>query len=805
MTTLARDVRFAWRTLLKNPVFTAVSILTLALGIGANSAIFSLIHAALLRPLPFPEPDRLAFIWEETSMFGLKDSPVALGNYQDWRARNSVFAEMGALEPSSFRLTGAGEPRQVQGYLVTAGALRTLGVKPILGRWFRDDEDRNGAPRTAVVSYGLWKSALAGDRAAVGRALEINDEKYTLVGVMPPAFRFPGSDTELWTPLGAVFSPVDMDNHGRHNAMVVGRLKPGMTLARANEEIRNIAAGQQKERPRTNGGVSAFVAPLRDHFISDVRPTLRALAGAVGFVLLIACANIANLLLSRASNRTREIAVRAAIGGGRWQIARQLLTENLMLAAAGGALGLVGAAAGARLLEKLLPEAIVSMSPVAVDGAVLAFTLGISALTALLFGLAPLLQLFRVDLNQLLKQGGARHGIRSGSRRTQRALVIAEVALAFVLVTGAALAIQGFVRLRSVNPGFETRNILTLKTLLAARQYRDPARRQAFYDETLRRVKVLPGVESAGFTLGAPVVFKGWVNGIIVEGRPLPAIGQFANANYRVVTPDYMQTIGAPLRAGRYLSDYDGPKAPRVALINETMKRQFWPGEEALGKRFRMSSGAPWITVAGVVGDFHQSGLDVAPKPETYLPVAQETTPISGLVIRTHGDPEALAAAVRREIHAVDRGVPITDVRSMEQVLDREVFQRRGQTTLIAAFAICALLLAALGVYGVLAYLVARRTQEIGVRVALGARPLDVLMTVAGQGLALSAVGIALGAAVSVVVTRALSKLLFGVSPRDPATLAGVAALLLLTAAAASYLPARRAMRVDPVVALREE
>jgi putative ABC transport system permease protein len=805
MTRLAQDLRYAWRTLRKSPVFAAVALVTLALGIGANTAIFTLINAALLRPLPFPGPERLALVWEDTSMFGLKDSPVALGNYVEWRARNRVFQQMGALEQRTFRLTGIGEAQQIQGSVVTASLLETLAVQPALGRLFREDEDRPGAPKTAILSDGLWRRGSGGDPGIVGRTVEVDDEKHVVVGVMPAGFRFPDGENEIWLPVGTYYTLADFADKGRHNWMAVARLKPGVSMARANEDIRAIARRLEHDFPQTNERVGAFVAPLRDHFVADLRTALMVLAGAVGFVLLIACANIANLLLSRASNRRREVAIRAAIGASRARVVRQLLTENLLLAGCGGLCGFAIAVWGVKFLAKTLPAGIAAMSAVTVDSRVLGFTLAVSLITGAAFGLAPALEMLRVDLHQMLKQGGARQGTAAGLRGVRGGLVISQVALAFVLAMGAALFLQSFARLRGMDPGFRTGNILTMKTPLLGRQYRDPMKRAAFYDQVLERVASLPGVISAGFTNGIPLVVKGNVIGFTIEGRPRLAPNVFSNANFRVVSADYLRTMGISLRQGRPLDLHDTADAPPVALINEAMKRKFWPDESAIGKRFQFGSSRPWVTIVGVVSDIRQSGLDTPPRPEMYLPGAQARTPLTGLAIRTSGDPRGLATSVRRVIRSVDMDVPVTDVRTMEEVLNREVFQRRVHTLLLSLFAAVALGLASLGIYGVLAYLVSQRTQEIGIRMALGAGPRDVLLAVAGQGIGLSAAGVALGVAGALALNHAVSQLLFGVSATDPLTFAAVASLLLAVASVASYVPAQRAMRIDPILALREE
>jgi putative ABC transport system permease protein len=621
---------------------------------------------------------------------------------------------------------------------------------------------------------------------------------------MPSGFRFPDSSNELWAPVGTVYTPRDLTDKGRHNSMVVARLRRGVTIEQANDEMHAVAARLQQQFPRTNTDVGAFVAPLRDHFVAGIRPMLAMLAGAVGFLLLIACANIANLLLSRGVGRRREIAIRTALGASRRQVVGQLLTESLLLAGAGGLCGIAVAWIGVAFLTRLLPTGIAAMASLAVDTRVLAFTTAASVMTGLGFGLVPALEMMRVDVQQMLKEAGAKQGTPRSGRGVRGVLVVSEVALACVLTIGAALFIQSFVRARGIDPGFRAANILTLKTPLSSKAYRDSSRRAAFYAQVLERVSSLPGVVSAGFTNGVPLVVKGWVNGFTIEGRSMPA-GTITNANYRIVTEDYLRTIGIPLREGRYLDSRDTPESAPVVLINEAMKRKFWPSEDAVGKRLRFGRSSPWVTIVGVVGDIRQAGLEQASRPELYLSSSQDPSPLSGLAIRTRVDPIRLASAVRREIQAVDKDIPIIDVRSMDDVLDREVSQRRAQMLLLSIFAASALLLASIGIYGVLAYLVSQRTQEIGIRVALGASARDVLFTVAGQGLVLSIAGVVLGIAAALALSRVVSSLLFGVSPSDPPTFAAVAALLMGVAAVASYVPARRATRIDPMLALRGE
>ena len=805
MARLLQDVTYAARTLRKAPVFTAVAVLTIALGVGANAAIFSLISTVLLRPLPFPEPGRLAFVWEDTAMFGLKDSVVALANYVDWRDENRVFRQMGAIETNLFTAVGAGEPLAIEGGTVTASLFPTLGVRPVLGRGFRDEEDRPTSEKTVILSDGLWRRIFGGDPAVIGRTLNLNDANHTIVGVMAPGFRFPDTDTELWVPVGTRYQAAEYRNRGRHNWMVAARLAPGVSLEHANSEIHAIAGRLEQRYPNTNRGVGAFVAPMREHFVGETRSLLLILSAAVGFVLLIACVNIANLLLARAGNRKREIAIRTAIGAGRRQLIRQLLTESLLLSLAGGIGGLALAFWSRQFLVKLVPDGISGLTALRLDARVLAFTLAISVLTGIAFGLFPALRAMRVDLNHVLKQGGGRQTAGRGSRLVEHSLVVVEVALAFVLVTGAGLMLQAFVHLRHVDPGFRARNLLAVRVRMPARLYQDDARRNAFLDESLRRIQALPGVVSAGFTLGMPIAFKGWVNGFAIEGQTTLAAGQYSNSNYRVITPGYLATLGVPLRAGRGIDVHDRLGAPYVAVVNEAFERKFWPSGSAVGKRFRFGDKLPWTTIVGVIGDIHQAGLAAAPRPEMYLPAAQTPNPTDWLAVRTAGDPSRLAASIRRKLRAVDSTLPIRDVSTMEQILDREVFHHRAEALLLAAFAALALLLASVGIYGVLAYMVAQRTGEIGIRMALGARPSAVLFAVAGQGVALSALGVAAGTVAALALTRLLSKVLFGITATDPLTFAATAALLLLVAALASYWPARRAMRVDPIVALREE
>jgi putative ABC transport system permease protein len=801
---ILHDLRYALRYLRKSRGFTTVAVLTLGIGIGANTAVFSLINAVLLRPLAYEDPDRLVLVWESAPFFGLRDSPVAPANYVDWRARSRSFDDMGAMEERGYRLLGEGTPEVVPGSLVTAGLLRALRTRPLLGRIFRDDEDRPGAPKVALIGEGFWRRRFGADPGIVGKTIALGAEKHTIVGVLAAGTEPPGEYSgrlgEVWTPLGGTYKPAEMAARGRHNWMVIARLKPGVTLAQADAEMKTIGASLAREHPDTNEKVGAFVAPLRDHFVSSSRRVLVILVGSVAFVLLIACSNLANLLLSRAANRSKEVAVRAALGAGPWQLVRQSFCESLLLCAAGSAAGVLLASATFGFLAHLAPGDMAGLKALSLDWRVLAFTAAIAILTAVVFSLVPLLQVRRLDVSKSLKQSARTLAAASGSRRVRALLICSQVALAFVLLIGAALLIQTLARLRGVDPGFRTSDVLTL-LVPPPETPRDHAHIVAFQREVLRRVEAIPGVASAGFTNHIPLSIKGDISGIGAEGRDAK---QHFQCNFRMAGPGYLRTMGIPLRRGRDIQETDVHDAPLVVLINETLARTLWPGQDPIGRRLLFE---PEVSaqVVGVVGDIHSSGLDVPPKPEFYISALQSPyTPFS-LAIHTNVEPLSLAAAVRRAIWSVDPDQPIADVASMDQILDKEVFSRRVQTDLLAAFALVALLLAAVGLYGVLAYQVGTRIPEIGVRMALGAAPSDVLGSVVGQGVRLAAIGVVAGAAGALALSRLIAGFLFGVSSSDPATYAVVAFVLLGTAAVAGYIPARRAMRVDPVTVLRQE
>jgi len=810
MGALAQDFRYGVRMLRRSPGFTAVAIVTLALGIGANTAIFSVVDAVLLRPLPFHDPDRLVMVWEDATHVGFPRNTPAPANYLDWKAQNHTFDDLAALRSRSFNLTGEGDPEQLDARAVTANMFPLLGVKPALGRTFLEAEDQPGAPNVAVVSYGLWQRRFGGEAALVGRPIHLNGEKYVVVGVMPAGFQFPEKGTDVWTPMA--FTGEERAARNSHYLRVVGRLKPGVSLERAQVDMDTIARRLQQDYPRSNTNVGALVITLREQMVGrEIQSGLIVLLAAVGCVLLIASANVANLLLARAAGRRREIAVRAALGAGKARLARQLLTEGLALAALGGVAGVLLAGWSFDFLSGLVPGPLAGAAAVGLNGKVLGFTALASLLAAVFFGVAPVLQAGRVDLREALQEGGGRGAAGARLRGPLALLVISEVALAMVLLIGAGLLLQTFARLRGIDPGFRAGNLLTMTTALPRTKYAGLPQRAAFYEQVLARVRSLPGVASAGFVSFLPLTQRGGTQGFVIEGRPEPPPGEVVETNFRIVTPDYLRTMGIPLRHGRHLEDRDDAETLPVVVVNEAMARRHWPGENALGKRFRLGgneSESPWLIIVGVAGDVRQMGLEVPGRAEMYVPYRQVAPFLFAprdLAIRTAGDPLSLAAAVRREIWAVDKEQPVSRVRTMEEILEIEVSQRRFQTSLLTVFAALALLLAALGIYGVLAYGVTQRTGEIGVRLALGAGQSQVVRLVVGQGLQLAGLGVLLGLAASFAVTRLLDKLLFGVIPTDLGTFAAVTFGLLAIAALASYLPAQRAARVDPMTALRAQ
>ena len=806
---LKQDVGYALRGVRRAPAFAAVVVATLALGIGSTTALFSVVNGVLLRPLPYRAPDELMAIYTRFQVLGLERANVSEPEYRDVQTL-SAFRSAAAMSSGDVTITGSGEPEQVKGVYATASFFPTLGTPTLVGRPFSAAEDRPGRDQVVVLAHGYWQRRFGGDPAAVGRTMITDGAARTIVGVMPPQFTFWEGD--LFLPLA--FDPDSVAGRGAHNYSAIGRLAPGASPQQAEAQLRALTARLRRDYPtsyRADAAFELFGVPLHESMVGAVRPALRVLSGAVGLVLLIACANAANLLLVRGEGRQRELAVRAALGAGRRRVVRQLLTESALLALVAGALGLLAAAWGVRALLAVNPDALPRAQSVTIDGVVAAVAVALSLLAGLLFGTAPALQVTRHDLQGVLR-GGGRGG--SGAHRSalRRFLVVSEVALAIVVVIAGGLLLRSFLALRAVDSGVDASSVLTFSTSLPESRYPRP-RVEPTYARLLDEVRALPGVTAAGGVWLLPFAGRESNWDVKVEGREQPPGAADPSPRPQILTPGALEAMRMPVLRGRTLTASDDARAPLVGLVNETMARTLWPGADALGKRFRLSGDStPWITVVGVVRDARSSGLQRPPLAEFYVPHAQFSALSGGFVLRSMSivvraarDPVSLADPVRRVLRAADPDLAVADVRTMRQVVDRSVAQPRFTMLLLVVFGGVALLLATVGVYGVISYSVAQRTRELGIRIALGARRAHLVRLVLGQGLGLAGVGVAVGVVAALAATRLLSSLLFGVSPTDPATFAAIALLLLAVAAAASLVPARRAARADPMAALRAE
>jgi putative ABC transport system permease protein len=803
-----QDIRFGFRTLLRSPATSAVALLTLALGIGANTAIFSVVNGVLLQPLAFQDPDELVAVWESNPGRGFPRFSTSPPNYEDWRRQNQVFEEMFAASLGRYNLTGGDRPESIPGAVVTPEFFSVLGVRPALGRGILPEEGRPGGAKVVVLSQGLWQRRFGSDPGILSQRIEIDGESYAVVGVMPAGFDFPVK-RELWMPLVWDFPP---DMRGAHFLFTIGRLKDGVTLDRALTEMKTLASRLERQYPESNTGWTVTMLRLQDLIVEDVRPALLLLLAAVGFVLLIACANVANLLLARLASREREIAVRAALGAGRIRLVRQMLTESLVLFLVGGLLGLLFAALANRVLLSLYAGGLPRESEIGLDGRVLLFTLALSLLTGLLFGLAPALSATSGRLYGALKEGGRAMAGGARGKMIRNLLVLGEVAIALVLLVGAGLLLRSFAQLRAVDPGFRPQGVLSAQIVLPDQKYPDAERQIAFTRELLERVRAIPGVKSADTAFPLPLDGGGFILTFLAEGKPTPAAGEEPNANVRVVTPDYFQTMGTRLLQGRPFTPRDGPDAVRVVIVNKTMADKLWPGESPLGKRISYDEpGDPdfrWREVVGVAADIHHSSLEQEAGSEVYWPQLQ--TPVGGelnLIVRTEGDPARLSGPVREVVSGIDSDLPVDRVRTMEAVVAESLSGSRFQTVLLGIFGGVALLLAAIGVYGVISYSVAQRTHEIGIRMALGARRAQVLLLVVRQGMTLVLTGVAVGLAFALLLSWWLSDrvaaYLYGGQAVDPLILVVVPLMLSAVALVANWLPARRATLVDPQVALR--
>jgi len=769
-----QDLRYAARILWKNPGFTAVVVIALALGIGANTAIFSVVNTVLLRPLPYKDPEQLVMVWEDASRQGYPRDTPAAANFVDWRDQNSVFSGMAAIAEMNFNLTGVGDPERLKGRLVSASLFPLLGVEPQLGRVFSAAEDQPGAQRVVVLSHRLWQRRFGGDPAINGKALTLNDESHTVVGIMPARFQFPANDDELWVPIA--FTAQEAANRNRHYLEVVGRLKPGVTLQQAQAEMTTIGARLQQQYPQSNTDVGVALTSLHEHLVGDIKPALLILLGAVGLVLLIACANVANLLLARAAIRQKEIALRVALGARHWRLLRQFLTESVLLATLGGILGLGIAYAGLLMLGTFIPESISQAREISLDLKVLGFTLAVSLLTGLIFGLAPAIQALRMNQSETLKEGGRDSVTGRSGKRLRGLLVMAEVAVSLVLLIAAGLLINSFVRLRSIDPGFRVDNLLTMKIDLPEPKYEEFERRRAFYTELIQRVQSLAGVRSAAVTTNLPLYRQGNSISVSIEGRPDPPPGQQLIVVTRMISPGYFDTMSIPLLAGRQFTDNDSENSPNVVVVSETMARRFWPGEDAIGKRIavgRVRSDADWIQVIGIVKDVRQFELNAEPRPQMYMSYRQfGFFAAEDLVVKTDVEPASMAATVRKAVWEIDKNQPVSNIRTMEEILAASIARQRFSMLLLGVFAGVALLLAAVGIYGVMSYSVAQRTHEIGIRMALGAQTGAVLKLAVGYGMKLVIAGVVIGLVAAFMLTRLMSTLLYGVTPTDPATFA---------------------------------
>ena len=810
MNTLIKDLRYGFRMLTRNSSSTLVAIIALGLGIGANSAIFSVVDAVLLRPLRYKDPGRLVVIWETKLSKGIVQEQVSPPDYRDWAEQQRVFENIAALREQPAVLTGGQLPERVETAWVSSSVFELLGVKAALGRTFLSEEAQPGRNRVALLSYGLWQRRFGGDPGILGKNAIVDGNSLTIVGVMPRDFRLLDTPSELWMPYA--LDSKELSQRGFRTLRVIGRLKPGVSLEQASAEMRSIAGHIEQQNADTNAGYSAKIVPLRDQLVGDIGPTLWTLLGAVVFVLLIACANVANLLLARAGSREKEIALRTALGANPWRLVRQLLTESVLLGLAGGVFGLALAAWGVALLEKVGPSNLPRLEEVSIDWRVLVFTLAISILTGIVFGLAPALSSVRSDLNSILKTSGrGTTGSRSRAR-WRNALVIAEIASCVVLLAGAGLLIRSFARLESVNPGFRPDHVLTMQVALPETRY-SGEKIALFYQRLVDRLHALPGVQYAGIARNLPLSGNDASLNFVVENRPVESSAEQSRAKYRAASAEYFAALGIPLVRGRYFDGTDGEKTPGVVIINNAMARRFWPDENPVGKRMKAGfDESQWCTIVGIVGDVKHTGLDAATNAEMYYHYLQIPPELMAfvestmtLVLRTRSEPNSMVAAVRGEVQKMDSDLAVFNVKTMQDLMGGSLAQPRFRTLLLGIFAGVALVLAAIGLYGVIAYSVTQRTNELGVRMALGAQKSDVLKLVVGHGAQLATIGIGIGLILALPLMRIISQLLFGVNAADPLTFAGTALVILLVTLAASYLPALKAIQVDPVIALRCE
>ncbi len=809
MESLLQDLRFGARSLVKKPAFAAVAIITLALGIGANTAIFSVVNAVLLRPLQYKDSDRLVMVWENNRPRSRDQNVISPANFLDWQDQNTVFDGMAGFFDRQYNFTGVDDPEVIPAQSVSVNMFPLLGVAPLHGRGFAPEDGNPESEPVVILSHGLWSRRFGADTSVIGNKIMLNGNNFTIIGVMPPGFKLfvkqgslSGKQAELWTPIR--FTPESRVRSGRF-MMAVARLKDGVTLEEAQAEMDAMASRFEQQYPDFNTGWGVNLVPLHTQLSGTMRTSLWVLLGAVGCVLLIACANVANLLLARAAARQKEMAIRAALGARRGRIIRQLLTESVILSALGGAAGFALAVWGVRALVSLIPDDLMAIREVSVDFQVLGFTLAVSMLTGLIFGLAPAIMSSRVDVNESLKEGGRTSA--SGSNMLRGGLVVVEIAIALVLLVGSGLMIRSFARLQAIDPGFDSTNLLTVKVSLPGSKYREDHQRVNFFRQSLERIRALPGVSRASAISFLPFAAGGAGTSFTIVGRPQPAAGESPVTDVRVIDPDYFRTMSIHLLRGREFTPLEATEARHVVIVNEAMARMYFPDEDPIGKKLvinMMDDPVP-SEIIGIVRDVKHQGLDIAPRAMTYWPHPELAYGGMMLVVKAQSDPMNLVAGVQREIQSLDRDQPIADVRTMEGLLSDSVSKTRFSMLLLTIFAAVALILAAVGIFGVMSYSVSERTHEIGIRMALGARTTDVLRLVIGRGMLLAAAGVVAGIGGAFALTRFMKSLLHDVSETDPATFAGIAMVVAVVALVSCYIPARRATRVDPQVALRHE
>ncbi len=807
MDTWLKDFRYGLRMLLKKPGFTVVAIIALALGIGANTAIFSIVNALLINPLPFPKVERMVAIWEKLPSQGVDRNETAIANYFDWKAQNNSFENIALYSWWNANLSGVEPPERLQGFIVTANFLDTVGIQPALGRTFLPEEEQPGKDQVVIISNGLWKRRFAADPNIINQPIAINGISRLVIGVMPEDFNYP-MGMEVLVP--TAYTPQQAGNRTSHGSLTIARLKEGSSLAQAQSDMDVIAERLEQQYPQSNTGRGVALYPLLTDTVRHYRAALSVISIAVGFVLLIACANVANLMLARASGRAKEIALRTALGATRWRIIRQLLTESVLLSISGGLVGVLLALWGVETLKAALPgdaaRYLIGWRNVGINFEVLAFTLSLSVLVGIIFGLAPALQASKTNLNDSLKEGGSKTSAGGHRNRLRSALVVCEVALSLILLIGGGLAIKSFWGLLKINPGFNTENVLTMQISLPRVRYDSEPKRQAFFEDLTRRVEGLAGVESAGLVNYLPLGNSNSSSSFIVEDLPVPPPGQEFDGRHRVCTPNYFQAMNITLLQGRGFTAQDRQGAQPVAIINETMAREYWNGE-AIGKRFRFTGEParnPWMTVVGIIKDVkHELYSPVI--AEYYLPMAQDVWSTMCVVTHTKVEPMTLAAAIRQEVSTLDQDQPVYQVNTMEQVRSISVLPFSFSGLLLCIFAAIALVLAAVGIYGVVSYAVTQRTHEIGIRMALGAKTNDVLKMVIKQGMLPAIIGLSIGWLAAFALAQVLGSALVGVSPKDLSAFVGIPFVLALIAFIACYIPARRATKVDPMIALRYE